>query len=316
MPTHFASPYFRVEPIGDGVYAIIATDMHWALGNAGLIDLGDEVLVFDTFASPRAAEDLRRAAEVLIGKPIGWVVNSHRHGDHFFGNQVFASTPILSTRPTLDWINQNQARLQGVTSKAIEQAENKRRDVETEADGERKAEMKQELAELERQAERYSSIQITPPQLTFDSEFLIQGSRRQVFVKTLGGGHSEGDAFLWLVDEHILFAGDLVLNHTHAWMGDGDPDTWRRILEHLRTLELTAIAPGHGAPTRNPLATARAIDALAVYHAMMVDTVQAAVHSGMSKTEVGSLAIPELYESWADSEVFGWNLTALYEKSL
>ena len=98
MPTHFASPYFRVEPIGDGIYAIIATDMHWALGNAGLIDLGDEVLVFDTFASPRAAEDLRRAAEVLIGKPIGWVVNSHRHGDHFFGLMGLISALNLNYR--------------------------------------------------------------------------------------------------------------------------------------------------------------------------------------------------------------------------
>ena len=187
MPTHFVSPYFRVERIVHGVYAVIATDMHWALGNAGLIDLGDEVLVFDTFASPRAAKELQRAAAVLIGKPIGWVVNSHRHGDHFFGNQVFSSARIVAASPTLDWITQNRVRLHEVTAKAIEQAENKRREVEVEESSEHKAEMLQELTELDAQAERYSSIQVTPPQLTFDSEFAIHGSQRRALRQNAGG---------------------------------------------------------------------------------------------------------------------------------
>ena len=140
------------------------------------------------------------------------------------------------------------------------------------------------------------------------------GRAALVSERTADGGHSEADSFLWLADDRILFAGDLVLNQTHAWMGDGNPDTWRRILDHFRTLEPAVLAPGHGAPTRNMVATVRAIDAMAVYHATMVDTVQGAIHSGMSKTDIGSLAIPELYETWADGEVFGWNLTALYEK--
>ena len=92
-------------------------------------------------------------------------------------------------------------------------------------------------------------------------------------------------------------------------MGDGNPDTWRRILDHFRSLAPTVIVPGHGV-----VAKAQALDEMAIYHATLVDTVQAALHSGMSKTEIGTLAMPELYETWADGEVFGWNLTALYEK--
>ena len=103
--TTFESSFFRVEPVAAGVYAAIVTNEVLALGNAGIVSLGNETLIFDTFLTPRAAQDLRAAVEYLTHQPIVWVVNSHRHGDHVLGNQVFAppaaiiSTP--KTRPSL-----------------------------------------------------------------------------------------------------------------------------------------------------------------------------------------------------------------------
>lgn len=83
------SKHFHLEQLSEGIYAAFSIDGTGSMSNAGIIDLGETTLIFDTFATPQAAQDLRRAAEQLIGQPITYVVNSHKHGDHWHGNQVF-----------------------------------------------------------------------------------------------------------------------------------------------------------------------------------------------------------------------------------
>lgn len=55
---------------------------------------------FDTFNTPQAGRDLREAALQLLDQPIGYVVNSHWHGDHVRGNQCFGDVPIVSSGKT------------------------------------------------------------------------------------------------------------------------------------------------------------------------------------------------------------------------
>lgn len=62
------SEHFRLERLTDGVYVAIASDTGAATCNAGIVDLGDRTLIFDTFLTPRAAKDLRAAAAQLTGR--------------------------------------------------------------------------------------------------------------------------------------------------------------------------------------------------------------------------------------------------------
>ena len=73
LPT---SQHFRLERLSEGVYAAIHRSGGWAIGNAGIVDLGDRTLVFDTTYSPQAGADLRAAAEALFGRRVGLVVNT------------------------------------------------------------------------------------------------------------------------------------------------------------------------------------------------------------------------------------------------
>jgi len=92
------SKHFRLQQLAEGVYAAIHREGGGAIGNAGIVDLGDRTLVYDTFIAPQPAEDLRAAAEALTGRPVDTVINSHWHSDHMWGNQVFGQdTDILST---------------------------------------------------------------------------------------------------------------------------------------------------------------------------------------------------------------------------
>jgi glyoxylase-like metal-dependent hydrolase (beta-lactamase superfamily II) len=92
----------RVERVADGVYAALPMPGRGAVGNAGIIDLGDATLVFDTLRTPAAATDLLTAARQLTGRAPIWVVNSQWHDDHVTGNRVFQPTAqaILATPRT------------------------------------------------------------------------------------------------------------------------------------------------------------------------------------------------------------------------
>ena len=89
--------------VGPGAWAAIALPDRGAVGNAGIVDLGGEALVFDTHFAPGAARELRAAAEELVG-PVRWVANSHWHGDHVRGNAVFEGATILATARTRELI--------------------------------------------------------------------------------------------------------------------------------------------------------------------------------------------------------------------
>src|SRR6266567_787878 len=98
LPT---SKHFRLEKLAEGVYAALAIDGGGAMCNAGIVDLGDRALVFDTFWTPEASLDLLTAAEQLTGHAVVYIVNSHYNADHVNGNQVFApATTIISTSRT------------------------------------------------------------------------------------------------------------------------------------------------------------------------------------------------------------------------
>lgn len=81
--------HFDLEQVADGIFAAIVIPGNAAQGNAAIIDLGDSTLIFDTFLTAQAAEELQDSAELLTGRLATYVVNSHYHLDHVMGNQVF-----------------------------------------------------------------------------------------------------------------------------------------------------------------------------------------------------------------------------------
>lgn len=184
--------HFRLEQVADDAWAAMALAETGAVGNAGFIRVADFTIVFDTFASTAAADELRLAAEVIA--PVAYAINSHWHADHVNGNRSFDDLPIIAT--------------------------------------ERTRELMEERA--------ISDLDVVFPTDVFDERVEREGA----VVETLGGGHTESDAFLWFED--TVFAGDLVVVETHPWVGDGDVEHWLEILEAFEARRPRVIVPGHG----------------------------------------------------------------------
>lgn len=298
------SVHFELERLGDGVYAAIATSGGGAICNAGIVDLGDGVLVFDTFMDPLAAEDLRSAAESIAGKRVAYVVNSHWHNDHIRGNQVFdAETVVISTAKTRELI---AVREPGVIKEEAEEVpaalEKLRARVEAERDENRRRELEMWVAYHEAILRSLPTLNTRLPSLTFERELTIQGPEREVKLHSFDGGHTESDAILYLPAEGIAFVSDLLFVGSHPYLMDGDLRALVRALRNVEALHPTAVVPGHGAVGKTEdLALMR--DYVATVRRLAAESAEVE-----SDEEMERRPVPPPFDDWKFGDLFQVNL--------
>jgi cyclase len=300
-----ASRFFRLEPLCQGVYAAIVKDGTGALGNAGIVDLGDRTLVFDTFQSPVAAADLKTAAEYLTGKPVSLVVNSHWHNDHVLGNQVFEGSLIVSTDATRNLIKERVSSFIQTVIEHPEYPDYLFEMAEKESDPKRKDEWIRNANDA-RHAGEFHLYRLTPPNVTFREWLWIDGSKRSVLIQAMGGGHTEDDAIMLLPEDRVLFAADLVTVGFHPAMKYGNPDAWLDILDKLCEMEFDRVVPGHGT-----VGERKDVEVMKQY---ISNIKQAAAGIGYSRQDVIQCVMAELYREWASPGLFWANISSLCQR--
>ena len=308
LPT---SRHFQLEQLANGIYAAISIDGTGSMCNAGIVDLGDSTLIFDTLATSQAAQDLRNAAEQLTGHPIIYVINSHKHGDHVWGNQVFSQNAhIISTTKT----RTEMLKHAGVSNEAFQlDLENDIRQMEAkharEQDEGKKRSQANEIATRREILAALPTFKRVMPDLTFEQQLTLHGSNRTAELLTYGGGHTASDAFLYLPDDHILFMGDLLFVRTHPWMGDGNPEEWIQILHRVEQLNFTLAVPGHG-----PLGAREDLALNRHYITSILAVAEKFISTGVPLEEATKTKMPAPFDSWEGSEVFDWNMEFLYSR--
>ena len=241
--------YFTLEELADGVHAAIGRLSACALSNAGIIDLGGRTLIFDTFTSPQAGEELRRAAIDLTGRSAHWIVISHAHSDHWLGNQAFPEATILSTAATrkqmpgmADYVSSYRRDPDRLPA----QIEEERGRLTAEGDPGKRANLLWSIARLECLAECLPTLELRLADLVFTRKLTVHGSRRAVELVAHAHVHSQGDVELTLPEEEMLFAGDLGFFQTQPFMGSCDPVRWSKWLAEALASDFQTIVPGHG----------------------------------------------------------------------
>lgn len=310
-PAYPASRHFHLEQLAEGIYAALSHGGTGSMSNAGIIDLGETTLIFDTFATPQAAQDLRSAAEHLLGHRIAYVVNSHRHGDHWWGNQVFLpdASIIATGRTRADLLND--------VAESKEQMqldlENEIRDLEAKLAKEQATDKRR--SQTDEIAARREILMAIPtferaiPNLTFEQQLTLHGNKRMVEVLTYGGGHTASDAFLYLPDDQMLFMGDLLFVRTHPWIGHGDPEEWGRILQRVEHFNFTLAVPGHG-----PLAERSDLALNRRYLASILALAQEGMSKDLSLEEATQTKLSAPFDRWEGVETFDWNIEFLYAR--
>jgi cyclase len=295
------SQHFAIHELDEGVYAAIHREGGAAYSNAGIIDLGEQTLVFDTFDMAMAARDLLKASKELTGRSPSWVVNSHSHGDHWGGNQIFAKEAvILATHQTredmLEWGEEIEEMKKdpGKVAAEIRRIEKK---LLKEKDVFQRTALERNLARNRFLLADLPDFKFHPPTLTFNGRMTFHGSKRRAELVTTGPGHTPEECHLVLAKEKIIFTGDLAFFDCPPFMAmNCSVDGWLVKLEEFRNSGMKIFVPGHGR-----LGDKSDLQRQQVYLRAMRDLVAAAVEKGKTRAEVLQLSLPAVFEDWAGS---------------
>ena len=303
--------YFTLHSIAQGVWAAIVVPGSGALGNANIVDLGNITVVVDTFSLPGAAQLLRETAEQLTGNPVKYIVNTHYHGDHHYGNQVFADSQIITTDLTREILTREGAPeievWQDGLQKQIAHLEKGRQAAQNLW---LQTAFAHEIADKAALLAAAPGIRRRTASLTFSDKLRIHGSERSITLLTFGGGHTDSDAFVYIEDAKVLIAGDLVLNKSHPAMLSGFPASWIEILQRMRDeLDFSLVIPGHG-----EVADGSSIGEMISYLTEIQAYTKQAAASGESADFWMAQGIPAPFDEWGMSHVFEWNFRWLFER--
>ncbi|MEU5344191.1 MULTISPECIES: MBL fold metallo-hydrolase [unclassified Streptomyces] len=202
----------RFQEVADGVHAFVQPAGGWCLNNAGAIVGGEATVVVDTAATVARARLLRAEVEKVSRAATLGVVNTHQHGDHTFGNCVFA--------PAATIISHEQARRE-------------------------MAESGLGLQQLWPDVE-WGEVALTLPTVTFSERMTLRTGEDDVHLIHVGPAHTRGDTAVWVPRSRVLFCGDLVMNGVTPFCLMGSVSGSLRVLEQLRGLGATTVVPGHG----------------------------------------------------------------------
>ncbi|MDP6716579.1 MAG: hypothetical protein QF368_18410, partial [SAR202 cluster bacterium] len=89
-------------------------------------------------------------------------------------------------------------------------------------------------------------VNITPPNLTFETSMQLRFGGRAIDLKYFGKAHTSGDIFIFLPEEKIAFTGDVAMDRGVPFLGDSYPAEWPGTDDRLVELPIERFVAGHG----------------------------------------------------------------------
>ncbi len=262
-----AMKFNDVVEIAPGVFfrysSISATDMTVPFGGSNnvWVVFKEYVVVIDA-NFPKEAGDVLADIRKTTNLPIKYVLDTHHHGDHAYGNCVWAKAGAQIVAHT------SAARLLKTTGpKDWESAGKDRADI-------RDNTLKQ-------------------ADITFDDNYVLDDGTQRVEFRHFGHAHTAGDAVAYLPKHKLLCTGDACVNGAFNYMGNADSASWVRALDGMAKLDVTRVAPGHGKVAAKDL-----IAAQKRYFVELRENVQKGIDAKKTAEEIAAGLEMAWYETW------------------
>jgi phosphoglycerate dehydrogenase-like enzyme/glyoxylase-like metal-dependent hydrolase (beta-lactamase superfamily II) len=274
----------EVKEVAPGVFfrfsSISATDKSVVFGGSNNIWVvfDDYVVVIDA-NFPKEAGDVIQAVKKTTNKPIRYVFDTHHHGDHAYGNAVFAKEGASVVAQT------NCARLLRVNGPKEFADAGK--------------------APAGREDIRKSSLKV--PDLVFDDKLVLDDGKQRVEFLFFGHAHTSGDGCAYLPKHKILCTGDACVNGAYNFMGHSDSASWIRALERMQQLDISMVCPGHG-----PIAGNDLLEKQKRYFIELRQHVQKGIAADKSLDDIIKTIDLPWYKEWTGVTPAGDNIRHVY----
>ncbi|WP_260614225.1 MBL fold metallo-hydrolase [Streptomyces sp. WAC07061] len=266
----------QLQEVAEDVYAYVQPDGGWCLNNAGLITAGGRPALIDTAATEARARALKDAVARVTPHAPGFVINTHPHGDHTFGNRLFADDAVIvaheATRAEMDLAGLH---LTGLWPEVC-----------------------------------WGDVGVELPTLTFRDPITLHLGDIRAEVMHLGTAHTKNDSVVWLPEQRVLFAGDIVMSGATPFCLTGSISGSLTVIAKLRALGPRTIVSGHG-----PVGGVELLDTTAAYLRHVQELAAAGIAAGLTPLEAARESDLGPFAALLDSERLVPNLHRAYAEA-
>ncbi|MCW2614793.1 MAG: Zn-dependent hydrolase, glyoxylase [Frankiales bacterium] len=266
-----------LHEVADAVYGYVQPDGSWWINNTGLLVGRHGAVSVDACATEARTVAYLEAIRKVTDRPVRTLVNTHHHGDHTHGNYLFRDATIVAHEKTRDALLE---------------------------------------AGLWRNPPFWTpfelgDVELEPPSMTYADELTLWVDDTRCEVRHVGTpAHTTNDSVVWLPEQSVLFAGDLLFSGGTPFLLMGSVAGAVQVLEEvLAPLGARTIVPGHGEISGPGL-----VDEVLGYLRFVQDLAARAHADGVAPLEAARSTDLGQYAGWMDVERIVGNLhRALYE---
>ena len=246
---------FKLEQVSENVWAHTKGETR---GNVAFIRIKGSGVMVDSGMDPKTAKIARETAEKEMEVPIKYLIITHHHADHVFGNQALEDCDIISSKDTKEIIDEQ---------------------ISTNWTKDKLEERMEQVPEFK---EKWADLRFVKPTITFEGEYIIEENGEKVeIVQT--NGHTRGSSYLYIHNDNVVIAGDLLFAETYPYGGDptADPYLWIDAYTQMIYLNPAKVVPGHG-----PITFKEELEIQQKYLETLVKKIEDLVVDGITKEEI------------------------------
>lgn len=274
VPQHEEIPAPAIQEVSKGIFAYIQLDGSWFLNNAGCIVGEKTATVVDSTGTEARARAWHAAIRQVTPKPISALINTHSHGDHTYGNFMFAESAIVASEKC---------------RREIIAAGNATSPIFSMVD--------------------FGNCPVTPPTVTFEDTLSMYVDGLRIELIFVGPAHTTNDIVAWIPERKLLFSGDIIFNGGTPFALAGSIGGWLKALERIEALGAETIVPGHGAVTGSS-----AIQDVRAYLQFIQESAKRGLEAGTPPLELAQGLDLGRFESLHDAERLAPNLHRAYSE--
>jgi cyclase len=244
---------------------LVETGFHGA--NVGAILTGEGVILIDTPMLPEDADAWLEEIRKRTNEPILYILNTDHHRGHIIGNQYFPMATVIAHE--FAWKNMKsygdsfRTRLLNLYRNRMPEA-----------------------------AEEWKqNLKIIEPEITFTGRITLFKGDKEIHLIPLGG-HTPATTVIYLPNDGLLFAGDVVVTDRPPFLSQGDTKEWLEALTYLRKLQYDVLIPGHGELTGK-----EATEKMSEFLRIVRRKVRSAYRAGLSKSDTAR-SLKHLIHHW------------------
>jgi cyclase len=280
--TNFITParwQTGIEEVAPNVYAYVQAFGELGVSNAGLLLDKDGNMAVDALMVPSMTKRFLESIKKVTKKPVSRLVNTHHHIDHSGGNFLFRDAEIISHTHC-----RNEMVRAGLAVEAYQQR-------------------------IPRFAKEFPKLKPKVPTVTFEDQMIFHQSGRDVELRHLGPAHTFGDAFVYVPNDKLLFAGDLAFYYVTPLAFQGHVGNWIKVADRILKMDVETIVPGHG-----PIGGKKELREMRAYLALVRREAKKRFDIGMTEEQAARDVKLGIYASWREPERILPNIMRLYQE--